>query len=133
MSNESMSMGIYLDDFFIQDLWSGSEHYQYLAQLKGDSNDQDQGAEEGGRAISVTYEYKTEYETCPYHIDASFERNLWIYLSLPLILELTRTMGHAFSGEEVDLKFYEKRAANSIRELRTLATGATGLNIEPYI
>lgn len=55
-----------------------------------------------------------------FDIAIRLEKPLQIYVIMPLITELQRTMNAAFKDEEFDLAFWKKKLANSLQLQRTL-------------
>jgi hypothetical protein len=116
-------------DFYVKDLWSGSNQFEYLAYLKppeakNRSEACDEKVEDGSdpdNAVSISYEANKDFSTCPFHIDADFSKQMYIVATMPLVLELQRTIDVAFENEKLDFKFYKRAATGRIKELREQA------------
>ena len=71
-SEEQMLMNVYLEDFSIKDLWSGSKDYEYIIYMEVDEEMCVDDPEGEGKAIAVTYESNSNFTDCPFHVNASF-------------------------------------------------------------
>ena len=128
ISGEQMLMNIYLEDFFIKDQWSGKKDYEYLMYLQENTELCVDDPEGSGKAIAVSYKSNSNFEICPFHVNATFQKGLFVVAPLPAINELIRTLFKSFSGNNLDLKYYKKAATKRLKKLASQATTQTKIS-----
>ena len=123
MSDTSVVVDVSLADFYIDDFWTGAKEYPRIATLMGEVVDKNEPSD---LAVRVKYELQDNNEVCPHFLTIHIDKNLWIYLKIPFVLEIWRSIEEALDGQEVDLKYYEKAYTGTYDQIKSFAAEGVG-------
>ena len=134
-SKQTMTVDVRLEDFEIKDNWSESKVHPCLIEAVEHENQtqlmmdrdidigliQDDKRHQNAQALKINYVTDSTFKKCPFKIQVRVEKQLHIIVLIPLLNELQRTMGCAFSDQKLDFEYFQKYATGKVKELTDVA------------